>query len=173
MSLMGRLFYPGKGVSEKRYVAALTTDTAVYKGDFVVWDTAATPTAITWNSQTLNSDDFVFVKTKATSIAGEQAGIVAGPSITSTTTTTAVTSATTGALVMVQTWGITHGRCDATVAAGAQLLVGSTDAGVLADATVSTDAHKLVGIALGTNATYTRGTATDANRVLMMVRCDF
>ena len=155
----------------------------MYRGDMVIWDSAATPTSITWDGTTLGANDFIFVNTKATTIAGEQAGLVVGgdgtgSNISNMTTTTAVCTATTGSLVVIQTWGVfdTHANTvDATVVAGAVLLVGAAAAGELTDAAAipATEPTSLVAIALSADAVYTRGAVTTNTGVTAFVRCDF
>lgn len=171
------LFRPGKGQRPARYIAALCTNTAVYRGDLVIWDYAATPTSITWDGNTLGANDFVFVNTEATAAdkIGAAAGIVEGTHIGQSDTTTAITDATTGALVIVQTWGIHDNvnTVDDTVAAGDLLLTTGTVAGECADATTATDDGTIVGVAMTADSTYTRGTATDNTKVTAFVRCDW
>lgn len=178
MTMERKLFRPGAGQKHSRFVAALCTNTDVYRGDFVIWDAKATPTAITWGGVTLGANDFIFVNTEATAAdkLGRGAGIVVGTNVSNTDTTTAITAATTGALVIVQTWGVfdTHANTvDATVAATDLLLTTATVAGELADATTATDDGTLVAISLSTDATYTRGEATDNTGVTCFVRCDW
>ena len=183
MSMMRQLFRPGAGARHERFIQAIATNTDMYRGDYVVWDTAATPTAITLGGVTLGANDFIFANTKATSIAGEQAGIIVGGdgttgSIRNTDTTTAVCTATTGSLVIIQTWGVfdTHANTVSAVAASDKVLVvGGTVAGEMTDLTVvGTDSpQSLIALTLSTSATYTRGTVTTNTGVTCFVRCDF
>jgi hypothetical protein len=173
-----RIFMPGKGARPARYTAALCTNTDVYRGDLVIWDHEATPTAITWEGQTLTALDMVFVDTDATAAdkIGSCAGLIEGKRVGDLDTTTAIASATTGAVAIVQTWGVfaSHANTeDATVVAGALLLSTSTIAGEMVDATTATDDGTIVGVALSADATYTRGTVTTNTGVTAFVRCDW
>jgi hypothetical protein len=181
--MMRKLFRPGAGQKPARYVAALTTATNIYRGDCVVWDYSATPTAITWGGVTLGAKDMVFVdlnETTITNSAGKQAGLVEGTHIGNSDTTTAITDATTGALLVVQTWGVFDDHAntvDNTVIAGSVLVL-STVAGEMDDvivANVATDITYpfMVGVSLSADATYTRGTATTNTGVTAFVRCDW
>lgn len=178
-----KIFRPATGQKPARFIQALATNTDLYRGDFVIWDHEATPTAITWDGATLGANDFIFVNTDATAAdkIGAGAGLIVGGDgtgggLSNTNTTTAVCTATTGSLVQVQTWGVfdTHANTvDATVAAGALLLTTATVAGELVDATTATDDGTIMGVALSTASTYTRGTATDNTGVTCFVRCDW
>ena len=183
MAMMRKLFRPGAGEKPARFIAALATNTDMYRGDFVIWDNAATPTAITWDGVTLGANDFVFVNTKATPINGLQAGLISGGDgtgggVSNTNTTTAVCTATTGSNVIVQTWGVfdNHANTASAVAATDKVLVsGAAAAGEMLDLTVvGTDSpNTLIAFTLSTSATYTRGTVTDNTGVTCFIRCDY
>jgi hypothetical protein len=178
--MMHKIFRPQSGQRHARYTAALTTNTAVYRGDALFWDitTDVAPTDVTdADGGTPGAKDFVFVttSTSAATLLGKQAGICCGKGIQDRDTTAAIASATdTAGYCVVQTWGVFEDHAntvDDTVVAGAHLVAG-TVAAELADATTFAATDIFYGLSISTDAAYTRGTATDNTGVSMWVRCD-
>jgi len=176
MSMMRKLFRPGKGAVPQRFIAAFVNATTSFRGDLAVWDTTA-PTdqgsSGVLEGKTLGANDFFFVTicpATASNSYGLLAGVCEGTHIGDTNT---VSNFPDDSLVIVQTWGVhdTVRTADDTVAAGA-LLIASTTAGACADAASSTLEGGLAGVALTVDTTYTRGTVTTANKVTGFVRCD-
>jgi len=185
MSMMRKLFRPGKGQTPARYTTAFVNGTAVYSGDLVCWDITA-PTSQGSSGvlagQTLGANDFIFVilpPAAALGAQGLQAGIVRGPSLDAQAGATAMTN---DDIAVIQTWGV----CDRVwvdstdTAAGNMLLTGATTGEctrALATAVNGTDATTgegtLVGCALTADASGTRGTATTEEFATAFIRCDF
>lgn len=185
MSMMRKLFRPGKGQVPQRFIAAFVNATTSYRGDVAVWDTTA-PTSQgatgVVDGQTLGANDFIFVTicpATAVNSFGLLAGVYEGTHVGDRSS---VTNFADDSLAIVQTWGVHENvrTVDDTVAAGALLYV-STTAGACADVAAadidSTDstysATGLVGVSLTADTTYTRGTDTGAYCVTGFVRCDW
>lgn len=176
MSMMHKLFRPGKGAVPQRFIAAFVNATTSYRGDVAVWDTTA-PTSQgasgVLEGKTLGASDFVFVTiapATASNSYGLLAGVYEGTTIGDKDT---VNNFPNDSLAIVQTWGVhdTVGCVDDTVAVGAVLTM-STVAGQCADGASSTLEGGLVGVALTEDSTYTRAAVTTANKVTGFVRCD-
>lgn len=183
MGMIRKLFRPGAGQKSQHYTAAFVNGTAVYRGDFVVWDTTA-PTSQgssgVLEGKTLGANDFIFVTQSTSTLAcGVGAGVVEGKSIGNRDTATAMTNDN---IAIIQNWGVfdTHCQVSTATAVGDVLLSYSTVAGELigtvALAVAATNGHNggyLQGFALTTDADYTRGTVTTINGVTAFIRCNY
>ena len=183
MSMMRKLFRPGKGSTVARYTAAFCNGATTYRSDVAMWDTTA-PTdqgsSGVLEGKTLGTSDYVFVKiSSATAITnfGLLAGVFEGTHIGQTSSTVSFLD---DSLVIVQTHGPGRVYCDATVAAPA-VLFAQTTAGAVADVAASDlDATNstysslgVVGVALDAAVTdYTR-LASTVQGVTAFIRCDY
>lgn len=183
MGMFRKLFRPGAGQKPQHYTAAFVNGTAIYRGDFVVWDTTAPASqgaSGVLEGKTLGTSDFIFVTTSTSTLAcGVGAGIIEGKSIGNRDTTTAMTNDN---VAIIQNWGVfdTHCQVSTATAVGDVLLSYSTVAGELvgtvALAVAATAGHNggyLQGIALTTDAAYTRGTVTTIKGCTAFVRCQY
>lgn len=184
------VFRPGKGATTSKFIAAYCNGTAVYRGDFVVWDTTA-PTSQgssgVVNGETLGATDFIYVTTSTTTAGsiGKGAGVVEGGGAIGTgignrNTTTAVGD---DKIAICMTYGVfsTHCQCDTATAAGDLLLAASTVAGQLIDSAAPTSAvltnsandGAIAAFVMVTDATYTRATVTTTKGCTAFIRCDW
>lgn len=194
MSMMHKLFRPGKGAVHARFTTAYVNNTntsgtdAVYPGDLVCWDTTA-PTSQgasgVVGGKTLGATDFVFVilpPAAAALAAGLQAGIVQGN--TNGLSRNAGSDLMEGdQLCIVQTWGVCpdiYAVTYASSAAGCLLRTGATTGAVTqllataADATTVAGPTSNCGFALNAQATdHARETLTTAIGLDAFIRCDF
>lgn len=169
-----RIFRPGKGAVAGLFSPFRVNGTAVYRGDFVVWDTTA-PTSQgssgVLDGQTLGTDDFIFCRTVDTVAngLGLGAGVVEGRSMGDRDSATALSD---DGIAIVQVYGVhaTVQTVDDTVAAGA-LLTAGTVAGAMADGASATDDMAVWAVALTADRQYTRGTVATMNAVVGLVRC--
>ena len=185
MSMMRKLFKPGKGQNVAQFTAAYVNGTGVYRGDLVCWDITA-PTSQGASGvlagETLNANDFIFVilppSTDAEGSAGCQAGIVEGTTVGFRDGTTAMTN---DRIAIVQTYGVHHNvwvdSTDATAGAllgtgattGESTFLAPTDA-IGTDSTIG--AGVVHGFALTADAaTHIRATETTEEGVTGFVKC--
>jgi len=168
--MMRKLFRPGVGERHQNLTVAFVNGT-LYGGDVCVWDTTA-PTSQAYNgaTDTLGSNDFIYVTTSSTAY-GLAAGITLAGGGSEMDSVTAITDDN---IAVIQTWGVCINcqTVDDTVAAGAGLILDAT-AGQLGDAALGTDTidGSVVGVALTADYTFTRAAAT-VYGVTGFVRCN-
>jgi hypothetical protein len=184
---MSSLFRPVAGgfvSSRKRLEPWYVNGTDVYRGDIVAIDTSAATdqgTSGVLDGATLGVTDFVFcaLSTAATDNKKILGVVDRGDGMTSDTDT--VNAISNDGIALVQTSGIhTNAQVEATnVAAGNNLGPGTTGGLAVIAATDAFDGF-LCAVALvnGTDDTlgggnYTRGTVTTAEKVAVLVRCDY
>jgi hypothetical protein len=184
MSMMRKLFRPGKGQTVARYTSAfINASAATYPGDLVCWDITA-PTdqgsSGVLEGKTLGSTDYLYVilpPAAAAAAAGLQAGLVRGTSIEFASSTASVVDDT---LAVIQTWGVApYAWIDSgSVVAGDLLGVGATTGewtmlyatdGIGTDSTIGESV--VCGFALAADASRTRAT-TGEQFAPIFVRCD-
>jgi hypothetical protein len=183
MSMMRKLFRPGKGQVPQRFTSAFVNGTAVYPGDLVCWDiTAPTDQGASGvlEGKTLGSTDYIFVilpPAAAAAAAGLQAGLVRGDSIEFGSPATAQTN---DKLAVIQTWGVAATAwVDSTDTAAGNLLGTGATTGewtrLLATDAIGTDStigeSVVCGFALAADSAVTRAT-TSEEYAPIFVRCD-
>ena len=182
MSMSRKIFRPGAGQTHQNFIVAFA-EVATYPNDLVGLSTTAPASqgsSGVLEGKTLGDYDYIYadlMDTNATDGAfsvGTQLGVCVGKSINAVSDRTNVINDVVAAdtLMVIQNWGITRlVYCDATVAAGAVLTTGTTEAAVT-DATTSL-LQNHVGLAMATQETYSRAAATDVQGVPAFIRCNF
>lgn len=188
MTMMHKLFRPGKGSVHARFTTAFVNGTAVYPGDVVCWDTTAPASqgaSGVVDGKTLGATDFVFVQlppAAALAAAGLQAGIVQGKT-NGLARGPGATAMTNDNLAIIQTWGVcpdVYAVTSTDSAAGIICSVAATTGAVTqalataAEATTVAGAVNMVGFGLNAEATdHTRATVATEPGLDVFVRCDF